>query len=126
MPSLFLLLGALTAMIGVGMGAFGAHGLKKILDPAMLAVYQTAVTYQMWHALGLTAIALCAWHNPDSFWLRYAGWSMFAGIVIFSGSLYLLALWNKPALGVITPVGGLCFLAGWLLLAVYAFRLYRE
>jgi uncharacterized membrane protein YgdD (TMEM256/DUF423 family) len=123
--SLFLLLGALSAMTGVGMGAFGAHALKKTLSSDMLAVYQTAVAYQMWHALGLIAIALYLRQTPGSYWLQYAGWAMFAGIVTFSGSLYLLILFNKPQLGLITPLGGVCFLGAWLLVAIYAFQLCR-
>jgi uncharacterized membrane protein YgdD (TMEM256/DUF423 family) len=120
MKSIFLLLGALSALIGVGMGAFGAHGLKTVISPEMLAVYQTGVTYQMWHALGLIAIALISQHAPDSKLLRWAGGLMFAGILLFSGSLYALALLNHTWLGMITPFGGVCFLVAWLLLAVSA------
>jgi len=118
--STFLLLGALSALIGVGMGAFGAHGLKTVISPEMLAVYQTGVTYQMWHALGLIAIALISQHAPDSKLLRWAGGLMFAGILLFSGSLYALALLNHTWLGMITPFGGVCFLAAWLLIAISA------
>jgi uncharacterized membrane protein YgdD (TMEM256/DUF423 family) len=118
--STFLLLGALSALIGVGMGAFGAHGLKAVISPEMLTVYQTGVTYQMWHALGLIAIALISQHAPDSKLLRWAGGLMFAGILLFSGSLYALALLNHTWLGMITPFGGVCFLAAWLLIALFA------
>jgi len=118
--SIFLLLGALSALIGVGMGAFGAHGLKTVISPEMLTVYQTGVTYQMWHALGLIAIALISQHAPDSKLLRWAGGLMFAGILLFSGSLYALALLNHTWLGMITPFGGVCFLVAWLLLTVSA------
>jgi uncharacterized membrane protein YgdD (TMEM256/DUF423 family) len=118
--STFLLLGALSALIGVGMGAFGAHGLKAVISPEMLSVYQTGVTYQMWHALGLIAIALISEQTPDSKLLRWAGGLMFAGILLFSGSLYTLALLNHTWLGMITPFGGVCFLAAWLLIALFA------
>lgn len=120
MKSLFLFLGALSALVGVGMGAFGAHGLKTILTPEMMAVYQTGVTYQMWHALGLIGIAILRHQNPTSRLLSWAGWLMFIGIVLFSGSLYLLALTQSAKLGMITPIGGVSFLAAWLFISVYA------
>jgi len=118
MKSTFLLLGALSALIGVGMGAFGAHGLKTVISPEMLAVYQTGVTYQMWHALGLIGVALIRQQAPNSKLLLWAGWLMFAGIALFSGSLYALALLNHTWLGMITPFGGVCFITAWLLLAL--------
>ena len=120
MKSGFLFLGALSALIGVGMGAFGAHGLKAILTPEMLTVYQTGVTYQMWHALGLISIALMCQHVPESKLLIWAGWLMFIGIVLFSGSLYLLVLLNLKWLGMITPLGGVSFITAWLLIAIFA------
>ncbi len=120
MKSIFLLLGALSAMLGVAMGAFGAHGLKALLTPQMLAVYKTAVDYQMWHALGLVLIAMLQLHRPSAKLLRWAGWLMFAGILLFSGSLYLLAITNARWLGMITPFGGLAFLSAWLLLVLFA------
>lgn len=120
MQSIFLFFGAVGAFIGVGMGAFGAHGLKGVLSPEMLSVYQTAVSYQMWHALGLVGIALIRRHSPESRLLKWAGWLMFTGIVLFSGSLYLLPLLDIHWLGMITPFGGASFLAAWLLIAVYA------
>jgi uncharacterized membrane protein YgdD (TMEM256/DUF423 family) len=97
-----LFLSALCAFIAVAMGAFGAHGLKTILTPDMLAVYKTAVTYQMWHALGLGLIALLRAQNPDVNLLKYAAWAMFSGIVLFSGSLYLLSLSGLKWLGEIS------------------------
>lgn len=102
------------------MGAFGAHGLKTIISPEMLTVYQTGVTYQMYHALGLIGVALIHRQAPDSKLLHWAGWLMFAGILLFSGSLYALALLNHTWLGMITPFGGVCFLAAWLLIALFA------
>jgi uncharacterized membrane protein YgdD (TMEM256/DUF423 family) len=120
MRSVFLALGALCAFVGVGMGAFGAHALKASLSPESLAVYQTGVTYQMWHSLGLIAIALVQQSIPDSKRIAIAGWLMFLGILLFSGSLYLLVLLDMPKLGMITPIGGVCFLIAWLLLFLSA------
>ncbi|MGR8953178.1 MAG: DUF423 domain-containing protein [Gammaproteobacteria bacterium] len=122
MRSLFLFFGAFSALIGVAMGAFGAHGLKNVISPEMLTVYQTGVSYQMWHALGLIGIALARRHDPDSRLLHWTGWLLFAGIVLFSGSLYLLAILDLKWLGMITPFGGASFLLAWLLLAIYAAR----
>ncbi len=119
----FLLLGALSAFVGVGMGAFGAHGLKTVISPELLAVYQTGVTYQMYHALGLIGIARIS-HNSKL--LHWAGWLMFAGILLFSGSLYSLTLLNLNWLGMITPFGGVCFLTAWLLIAVFAAKNIRS
>lgn len=125
MKSTFLLLGALSALIGVGMGAFGAHGLKAVISPEMLTVYQTGVTYQMWHALGLIGVALIRQQAPGSKLLHWAGWLMFAGILLFSGSLYALSLLNHTWLGMITPFGGVCFLAAWLLITLSAAPIIR-
>lgn len=121
----FLLLGALSALIGVGMGAFGAHGLKTVISPEMLAVYQTGVTYQMYHALGLIGIALINQQAPDSKLLHWAGRLMFTGILLFSGSLYLLVFLNLKWLGMITPIGGVCFLTAWLLITIFAAKNIR-
>ena len=104
MPSVFLFLGTTFAFLGVIFGAFGAHALKTMITPELLAVYQTGVTYQMWHAFGLIAIALIQQHAPQSMLLRWAGSLMFLGIILFSGSLYLLAVFDLPALGRLTPV----------------------
>jgi uncharacterized membrane protein YgdD (TMEM256/DUF423 family) len=120
MRSGFLFLGAISALIGVGMGAFGAHGLKSVLTPELLMVYQTGVSYQMWHALGLIGIALMRLQVPGSRLLNWAGCLMFIGILLFSGSLYLLALLNLKWLGMITPIGGSTFLMAWLLIAIFA------
>ena len=113
---------ACCALTGVGLGAFGAHGLKAVLTPAMLEVYKTGVAYQMWHALGLGLIAVFHQQAPDDKLLHRAGWLMFAGILLFSGSLYLLAVLNLKWLGMITPLGGVAFLAAWLLVALFAAR----
>ncbi|NOQ16328.1 MAG: DUF423 domain-containing protein, partial [Methyloprofundus sp.] len=105
MHPIFLFLSALSAFLAVAMGAFGAHALKAILSPEMLAVYKTAVTYQMWHALGLGLLAFLRAQNPESALINYAGWLMFSGIMLFSGSLYLLSLSGVKWLGMITPLG---------------------
>jgi uncharacterized membrane protein YgdD (TMEM256/DUF423 family) len=120
MRSLFLFLGAFSALLGVGFGAFGAHGLKQILSPELLAIYQTGVTYQMWHALGLIAIALMHQYAPTSKLLAWAGWLMFIGILLFSGSLYVLAILDLKWLGMITPFGGVAFIIAWLLISIFA------
>ncbi|MFQ5658918.1 MAG: DUF423 domain-containing protein [Gammaproteobacteria bacterium] len=118
MPKLFLMLGALNAMLSVALGAFGAHGLKTRLPQEMMAIYHTGVQYQFYHAIGLILIGIIALHLPASSWLRWSGWVMFTGIILFSGSLYLLALTQIRWLGMITPLGGLAFIISWLLLAV--------
>ncbi len=118
----FLFLAALSGFTGVAMGAFGAHGLKEVLTPEMLAVYKTAVDYQMWHALGLALIAIFRQQVPETDVLKWAGWLMFSGIVLFSGSLYLLSTLNMKWLGMITPIGGVFFLLAWALLAFFAFN----
>ncbi len=105
------------AALAVGLGAFGAHALKARLSVEMLAVWQTAVQYHAWHALGLLAVGL-AGHHLEGSWLRAAGWLLLAGIALFSGSLYALALGAPRALGMATPVGGLAFILGWLALAL--------
>ena len=114
---LFLTLAALAGALAVMLGAFGAHALKARLAPDMLAIYQTAVQYQFWHVLALALIGVLALHRPGSAALRLAGWLMLAGIVVFSGSLYVLALTGIRALGMVTPLGGVAFIAGWLALA---------
>jgi len=104
------------------MGAFGAHGLKARLGPDMLSVWQTGVQYHLWHSLGLILVGLCATLVPDGPWLRAAGLLLAAGILLFSGSLYALALGAPRGLGIVTPIGGLAFLLGWAALAVAALR----
>jgi uncharacterized membrane protein YgdD (TMEM256/DUF423 family) len=115
----FFVLGALFAMLAVAAGAFASHGLRGRLDPAMLAVFETAARYQMYHALALLAAA-AACHVRPARSARLAGGLFAAGILLFSGSLYALALGNERWLGMITPFGGLAFIAGWACLAVWA------
>ncbi len=114
---LFLVAGCVAALLAVAAGAFGAHALKARLTPEMLAVFKTGVEYQYYHAVGLILVGFAAWHLPESAYLRAAGWAMLAGIVLFSGSLYLLALSGATWLGALTPLGGLCFIAAWALFA---------
>jgi len=111
----FLVAGAAAALLAVALGAFGAHALKERLPPEMLAVWRTGIEYHVFHALGLLAVGVAAIHLPDSALLRWSGWLMLAGIVLFSGSLYALALTGERWLGAITPAGGLAFIAAWAL-----------
>lgn len=113
--------GAINMFIAVACGAFGAHGLKKMLSDEMLAIWHTAVTYQVMHALGMIAVALLV-PKFGGVALNWAGNLMLAGIVVFSGSLYLLALTGTRILGAITPIGGAAFLAAWLLVAWSAWK----
>ncbi len=119
---LFLTLGAVLLAAAVALGAFGAHALKARLGAEMLAVYHTAVQYHFYHALGLLAVGLIAMQLPGSGLARAAGWLMLAGIVLFSGSLYLLSLSGTRWLGAITPLGGMAFIGAWLLLAFAVVR----
>jgi uncharacterized membrane protein YgdD (TMEM256/DUF423 family) len=119
---LFLAAGGLAALAGVALGAFGAHALKSRLSAEILAVWHTGVEYHIYHALGLLAIGLTAQHLPGSALLKWSGWAMLAGIVLFSGSLYALALSGERWLGAITPVGGVAFLVAWALLVAAVLR----
>ncbi|TMH71046.1 MAG: DUF423 domain-containing protein [Betaproteobacteria bacterium] len=112
---LFLTAGGLAALAAVVLGAFGAHALKSRLSAEMLALWHTGVEYHVYHALGLLAVGLVATQLPESALLKWSGWLMLAGIVLFSGSLYALALSGERWLGAITPIGGLGFLAAWAL-----------
>ncbi|HXG00294.1 MAG TPA: DUF423 domain-containing protein [Bacteroidota bacterium] len=114
---LFIVFGCVSAALGVAAGAFGAHGLKGILAPDLLAVYETAVRYQMYHALGLLAVGGLDARFHSRF-VAVAGWCFVTGTVLFSGSLYVLTLARVQWLGAVTPFGGLAFIIGWLLLAV--------
>ena len=114
-------MGAVSGFIGVGLGAFAAHALKERLDAQMLATFEVGVRYQMYHALALLGAAWAVTKWPGTAALA-AGWLFVAGTVIFSGSLYVLALSGIRWLGAITPLGGLAFLAGWLCLAWAAWK----
>ena len=119
---IFLFLGSIGMLLAVAMGAFGAHALKKTLTPDLLAVYQTAVNYHVYHALGLLAVGVLALHLPETALLRWAGILLAVGVLVFSGSLYALSLSGIRGLGAITPFGGGALIAGWLLLAVAVVR----
>jgi len=116
-----LLFGAVSAFIGVAAGAFGAHGLEDRLTAELLAVYETGVRYELVHAMALLFVGLAADRWPAAGWGR-AAWMFVAGTVLFSGSLYALALTGVRGLGVVTPLGGLCFLLGWMLAILAAAR----
>ena len=118
MSKLFLSIGAVNAALAVMLGAFGAHGLKSRLAADMLDIFQTAVQYHFYHALGLLAVGILAIHYPESGYLRWSGWLMLAGILIFSGSLYILSISGARWLGAITPIGGVSFIASWILLLI--------
>lgn len=121
MDRLFFLVGSVSSLIAVALGAFGAHGLRERLTPPMLAVFETGVRYHFYHALALFAVAYAVARWPSSAPIT-AGWLFLAGTVLFSGSLYLLSLTGTRWLGAITPLGGLAFLAGWAALFWAAWR----
>jgi uncharacterized membrane protein YgdD (TMEM256/DUF423 family) len=110
---LFLATGGVAAFLAVALGAFGAHVLKSRLPPEMLAVWGNGIEYHAYHAFGLLAVGIVAMQLPDSALLKWSGWLMLAGILLFSGSLYALALSGERWLGAVTPAGGLAFLAAW-------------
>jgi uncharacterized membrane protein YgdD (TMEM256/DUF423 family) len=119
MDRLFCALGAVSAFLAVATGAFGAHALRGRLPPESLAVFETASRYQMYHALGLLVVSWAATRWPGSL-PHVAGWLFVVGTVLFSGSLYALSLTGIRWLGVITPLGGVALLGGWLCLALAA------
>jgi uncharacterized membrane protein YgdD (TMEM256/DUF423 family) len=127
MHRLFLIVGSFLAALAVALGAFGAHGLKKIADADTVGIYQTGVQYQMYHALALILTGLLAEKILSGF-INYAGLFFIGGVVFFSGSLYLIAslkTMNKPVpagIGILTPVGGLIFILGWIFLLVALIR----
>jgi uncharacterized membrane protein YgdD (TMEM256/DUF423 family) len=120
MDRTFLLLGSVFGFLGVAFGAFGAHALRARLSAEMLGVFETGVRYQMYHVFAVLLVAAAIGKVGNARLLVIAGWLFVAGIVLFSGSLYALALTGSRGLGAITPVGGLLFLAGWAVLACVA------
>ncbi len=122
MDRTFLFFGSLFGFLGVAFGAFGAHALKSRLSPDMLAVFETGVRYQMYHAFAVLIVAAAIGRIGDVNLLVLAGWFFVAGILLFSGSLYALSLSGVGVLGAITPVGGLLFLIGWACLGLFALR----
>lgn len=113
--------GAINAALSVAAGAFGAHGLKARLTPDLLAVFETGARYHMYHALALLAVGLVAHLRPHGL-VTASGWAFTVGILVFSGSLYVLALSGVRWLGAITPIGGVAFIVGWALLAAASLR----
>jgi uncharacterized membrane protein YgdD (TMEM256/DUF423 family) len=125
MTKLFTMLAAASAAIAVSAGAFGAHALRARLEPRLLEVFETGARYQMYHALALVAVAWVASRLPtgEAGAATLAGWLFVSGTVLFSGSLYAMAFTGIRGLGAITPLGGVCFIAGWVALGVAASRL---
>ncbi|WP_348674987.1 DUF423 domain-containing protein [uncultured Abyssibacter sp.] len=122
MHSLWLPLSALYGFLGVALGAFGAHALRQRLEPDMLRVWETAVNYQFWHALALLGIGVLMLRHASG-WLNASGLLFALGVLLFSGSLYALALSGIRVLGAITPIGGVLMLAGWICLFIAVLRL---
>jgi uncharacterized membrane protein YgdD (TMEM256/DUF423 family) len=118
----FIIIGAINAFVAVALGAFGAHGLADKLEPKYLEIWKTGVTYQMFHATGLLIIGLLLSKVGSSPLFTWSGWLMMIGIIFFSGSLYILSLTKIGVLGAITPIGGVCFLAAWVLIVVGAVK----
>jgi uncharacterized membrane protein YgdD (TMEM256/DUF423 family) len=118
---MFLAIGAVSALLGVAAGAFGAHALRERLTTDMLAIFETGARYQMYHAFALIAVAWVQTRWPGTL-TTTSGWLFVLGTLLFSGSLYLLSLTGVRWLGAITPLGGVAFLSGWLLLAWSALR----
>lgn len=118
MAKLFLALGSINALLVVLIGAFGAHALKARLTVENMAVFQTGVQYHFYHAIGLILLGLIALQIPITPYLRWSGWLMLVGIILFSGSLYALSITNIRWLGMITPLGGTAFILAWLMLTI--------
>lgn len=123
MAKLFLTLASLSGMTAVIFGAFGAHALKNRLDAYSLGVFETAVQYHFYHSLALLAVGVIALQQPQTVLLKSSGWLFVLGIVVFSGSLYVLSMTGVKWLGAITPLGGLAFIAGWACLATVSWKL---
>ena len=119
LPTIFVILGAILAALAVGLGALGAHALKSHLTAEQLTTYHTAVQYQMYHALGLVLVGLLALYR-QSHWFNAAGWSMFVGIILFSGLIYLWLMTGRRFFVYPVPMGGIAFIIGWVLLAIGA------
>ena len=125
MQTIFITLGAVLAALAVGLGAIGAHALKTQLTAEQLVTYQTAVQYQMYHAIGLILIGLLGLHQRSR-WLDGAGWSMVVGIILFSGFLYAWLATGRRFFVYPVPVGGVAFIVGWVLMAIRAFGLGQK
>lgn len=119
---IFIIIGAINAFLAVALGAFGAHGLAAKLEPKYLDIWKTGVTYQMFHATGLLIIGLLLGKVTQTTLFTWSGWLMLLGIILFSGSLYLLSVTQIKILGAITPIGGVCFLTSWILVIIGAVK----
>ncbi|MBP6440770.1 MAG: DUF423 domain-containing protein [Caldilineaceae bacterium] len=122
MDRTFFIIASLLGSLAVAFGAFGAHALRDRVEASLLANYQTGVTYMFYHVLALFVVAWAITRWPSSNLPVWAGWLFITGIVIFTGSLVLMAFTGQRWLGAITPIGGVAFIAAWLLLAVTAWR----
>jgi uncharacterized membrane protein YgdD (TMEM256/DUF423 family) len=122
MERTFFLIGSLLGAVSVALGAFGAHALRDRIEPGLLANYQTGVSYMFYHTLALFLVVLALTRWPGANQPVWAGWLFVIGIVFFSGSLFLMAFTGMRWLGAITPIGGVAFIAGWLLLAWTAWQ----
>jgi uncharacterized membrane protein YgdD (TMEM256/DUF423 family) len=118
----FIIIGAINAFLAVALGAFGAHGLADKLGPKYLEIWKTGVTYQMFHATGILVIGLILGKVAGSSLFTWSGWLMLIGIILFSGSLYILSVTKIGILGAITPLGGVSFLAAWILIVIGAVK----
>ena len=123
MAKVFITLASFSGMLAVAFGAFGAHALKNRLDDYAMGVFQTAVQYHFYHSLALLAVGVIALNYPHVALLRSSGWLFTLGIVVFSGSLYLLSFSGLRWLGAVTPIGGVAFIAGWACLAAASWKL---
>ena len=123
MAKLFITLASLSGMLAVVFGAFGAHALKGKLDDQALKVFETAVQYHFYHTVALLVVGVIALNQPQTMLLKSSGWLFVIGILVFSGSLYLLSLTGVRWLGAITPLGGLALIAGWACLAATGWKL---
>ncbi len=122
MDQLFFIVAGLSGALGVALGAFGAHALQGHLAADRLGTYETAIRYQMYHALALLGVAVALSRFPQTGLLLTAGWLFIAGTILFCGSLYLLVVSRARAVGAITPLGGLAFIAGWICVALAAWQ----
>ncbi|GKU83718.1 DUF423 domain-containing protein [Niallia sp. NCCP-28] len=118
----FIIIGAVNAFLAVALGAFGAHGLEGKISAKYLEIWKTGVTYQMFHSMGILIIGAIMMKIPQSSLLTWSGWLMVAGIILFAGSLYVLAVTQISVLGAITPLGGVAFLTAWILLIIAAVK----
>jgi uncharacterized membrane protein YgdD (TMEM256/DUF423 family) len=122
MSKFFIFAGSISAFLAVGLGAFGAHILKSKLPQDMMEIYQTGVQYHIFHSLGLILIGIIAHWISQSPVVNWSGGFILAGIIVFSGSLYILSITGIRTFGAITPIGGVAFLLGWILLAYVSLK----